>query len=89
MKFWRRNGHNSDLRIVTITVSVDELMQLETEAVQEQISVPEYVRAKLFAADLTPRIRQTHEQAQRIDRQMTQIAETLGKMAEIEDEAAK
>jgi hypothetical protein len=85
MKFWSRNGHNSDLRTIAITVSTDELMQLETEAGQEQMSVPEYLRAKLFAADLTPRIQQAHEQAQRINRQMTQIAETLEKMAALED----
>jgi hypothetical protein len=83
---WQRNGHNSDIRTITITVSTDEFFRLETEAVQERMSLPEYVRARLFAQDLTPRIRQMFERTQRIDQQMTEFTETLGKMAALENE---
>ena len=85
MKFpWQRHGHN-DVRTITITVSTDEFLQLETEAVQERMSVPEYVRARLLAEDLTPRIKQMFERTRRIDHQMTEVAETLGKLAAFED----
>ncbi len=83
---WQRYGHNSDTRTITITVNLDEFMRLETEAVQQRMSLPEYVRAKLFAQDLTPCIRQMFERTQRIDQQMTEFTETLGKMAALEDE---
>jgi hypothetical protein len=85
MRFWHRDGHDSNIRTVTITVSVDELMRLETAAVQERMSIPEYVRAKLFAEDLTPRIQQMFERGQRVHEKMTQIAEMFGKMAELEE----
>ena len=87
MKFpWqRRNGPNPDRRTITITVSTDEFMRLETEAVQERMSIPEYVQARLFAEDLTPRIEQMFERTRRIDQQMTQFTETLGKLAALED----
>jgi hypothetical protein len=83
---WQRNGHNSDIRTITITVSTDEFFRLETEAVQERMSIVEYVRARLFAQDLTPRIRQMFERTQRIDQQMTEFTETLGKMAAMNDQ---
>ncbi len=86
MKFpWQRNGHN-DVRTITIMVSTDEFLRLETDAVQERMSILEYVRARLFAQDLTPRIRQMFERTQRIDQQMTEFTETLGKMAALEDD---
>jgi hypothetical protein len=61
-------------------------MRLETEAVQERMSIPEYVWARLFAEDLTPRIKQMFERTRRIDQQMTQFTEALGKMAALEDD---
>ncbi len=82
---WQRNGHNSDLRTITITVSTEEFFRLETEAAQERMSIVEYVRAKLFAQDLTPRIRQMFERTQRIDQQMTEFTETLGKIAALDE----
>jgi hypothetical protein len=85
MKFWYRNGHNSDLRTITITLTVDELMQLETEAVQEQMSIPDYVHAKLFAPDLTPQLRRMVERGQRVHEKLAQIGEMFGKMAELEE----
>ena len=88
MKFpWqRRNGPNPDTRTITITVSTDQFMRLETEAVQERMSIPEYMRARLFAEDMTPRIEQMFERTRRIDQQMTQFTETLGKLAALEDD---
>jgi hypothetical protein len=85
MKFpWQRNGH-ANVHAVTIIVSDDELMQLETEAVQERMSIPEYARAKLFAPDLTPSIKQMYERARRIDEQMVRFADAVGKLAEREE----
>jgi hypothetical protein len=85
MKFpWQRNGH-TDVHTVTIIVNTDELMQLETEAVQERMSIPEYVRAKVFAKDLTPQIRQMFENMVQLDERFRQLAETLGQMADLEE----
>jgi hypothetical protein len=89
MKFWRRNDHNSDLRTLTITVSVDDLMRLETEAAQKQMSIPEYVYVKLFAADLTPHIKQMLERTQNIDRKFREVGETLERMAALENSTSE
>jgi hypothetical protein len=85
MKFpWQHNGH-SDLHTVTMTLSTAEWRRLETEAAQEQMSIPEYMHAKLFAKDLTPQIEQMFKNAVALDQRMRDLTETLGQMADLEE----
>jgi hypothetical protein len=87
MKFpWQTNGHTEDIRTITIAVSTEEFLRLETEAVQEQMTVQDYARAKLFAADLTPHIKQMFESTLQLKQRFGELAETLDQLADLQED---